>query len=452
MMRSLRFLLPALLLFASAQTWAQCNANFTATSSGNVASFTVAAPPAPGIQHIWAFGDGTYSYTNGGNISHAYASPGTYYVTHTVHDSLYQHCADSAHTAVTLSFTQNCHAEFTIAADSQHVGHYTFTYQGSAVSDSVHSYSWQVDGQTINHDHSCTVTLPPGSHNICLTVTGANGCSNTVCHIVNVPNPCDIHASFTYSAAANNPHEIHFMPNPNSNIYTYHWYFGDGGTSTDIQPTHVFSHSGFFPVTIEVTRAGTTCHDSTYQQVYVQGFPSDSCTTSYSYFADSLHPDHVTFVGHSNQAITSQVWTIAPTASIHDTVSVRTTGNFTYTFPAPGTYIVCLVQYHNTGCVRTYCDSVVVRAPGGRMAAADAIPSYPNPATSQVDLRLQLDVAARISIKIYNSFGTVVYSAQRSANAGGNDITIPVQQLSRGQYYIDIEYNGTHKKSRFQKL
>lgn len=57
-------------------------------------------------------------------------------------------------------------------------------------------------------------------------------------------------ASFTYSVI--NGNQVQFTNSPNI-TYTYHWYFGDGASSVNQNPSHVYTTNGQFPVTLVVS-------------------------------------------------------------------------------------------------------------------------------------------------------------------------------------------------------
>jgi hypothetical protein len=79
------------------------------------------------------------------------------------------------------------------------------------------------------------------------------------------------------------------------------------------------------------------------------------------------------------------------------------------------------------------------------------IPSYPNPATSNVMLNLKMEKEGMILIKVFNLSGNIVYGLQQYGNVGNNKLLIPVQNFTKGQYIIDIKYNDEKRYSVFQK-
>jgi len=181
----------------------------------------------------------------------------------------------------------------------------------------------------------------------------------------------------------------------------------------------------------------------------VHELPPDSCTVSFTKSADPLHPNQIHFTAISNQTITSQTWYIYQWGSQFNTVTL-TTNNPTYTFTDTGYYIACVYITTNTGCASHSCwgfsMNELTRREAGRVT------SYPNPASNTVSFWLQLSENEKINVIVYNLSGYAVYRMQQDGIWGSNKITIPVQRLNSGQYFIDIQYGKQRKRSIFQKL
>jgi hypothetical protein len=78
--------------------------------------------------------------------------------------------------------------------------------------------------------------------------------------------------------------------------------------------------------------------------------------------------------------------------------------------------------------------------------------SYPNPATNTVGIDVPLTAAATININVYSASGTRVLTLQQQGVQGNNHIDIPVHQLTKGQYFIDITIGKQKQRSVFQKF
>ena len=85
-------------------------------------------------------------------------------------------------------------------------------------------------------------------------------------------------AKFTYSGEAVAPAEIKFE-NQSEKAVTYQWDFGDGNTSTEYSPTHIYANAG----TYDVSLIATGCEmgeDTLLQQQYIVVDPeAEACDT-----------------------------------------------------------------------------------------------------------------------------------------------------------------------------
>ncbi len=448
----MRKLLPLLLIlpFLGQELRAQCNTAFTSSVNQATAQFQATGSTGPNFYHSWRFGDGSQGW--GASTSHTYSLPGTYTVTHIVVDS-FNTCGDSVQQTVVISFATSCQASFISARDTVHPNQYHFSSTSQVSGGSVQSYLWTIDSVAVSGASSFAYTLSPGVHSVCLSISTTAGCTSSVCQNITVdslPSSCNWQASFTSTGSASNPRRISFFPTPSSNTLRYHWSFGDGTSSIQRTPVHVYSQAGTYSVRLAILDSSNGCHDTTRHNVQVFGAPRDSCTASYTYITDSLHPNQLSFTAISNQTIVSQTWYIHSFDSSHH--AVLTTMNPTHIFPDTGSYSVCLRIVTNTGCIKSYCSVITIHSTGQRIAN-NLIPSYPNPASgSTVSLRLVLEQDSRVRITIYNTSGNAVYTNERNAGQGMNTITIPVSGLQRGQYFIDIQYGRERKRSIFQKL
>ncbi|MCW3083228.1 MAG: hypothetical protein JWP12_594 [Bacteroidetes bacterium] len=91
-------------------------------------------------------------------------------------------------------------------------------------------------------------------------------------------------ASFTYTGGPN----VQFY-NPPSVVYTYQWYFGDGGNSTNQNPQHLYTANGVYNVTLIVS--GNCGSDTTTQIISVTTVGLDesvAATLGYSVYPNPI--------------------------------------------------------------------------------------------------------------------------------------------------------------------
>lgn len=120
------------------------------------------------------------------------------------------------------------------------------------------SYLWS-SGETTS---SITVST---SGNYAVTATNAANCSATTAPVSVTVNPIPV-AAFT---TTQNALDVDFTDQSTGGLLTYWWNFGDGSSSTTANPSHTYSTSGNYTITLIVTDAG--CSDTVTQQLSVEG-------------------------------------------------------------------------------------------------------------------------------------------------------------------------------------
>lgn len=142
------------------------------------------------------------------------------------------------------------------------------------------SYTWTLDGLggIIPSGISTVVTIPPGTHEVCLTVIGEDAegkkCSDTFCQKITCceSQPGECGGSVLFNSTALSPCVYQFndltLPYPGSTITSWNWNFGDGFTSTSQNPLHAYSGTGPYTVTLVVQFAfGDTKCEASYNLI-----------------------------------------------------------------------------------------------------------------------------------------------------------------------------------------
>jgi endoglucanase len=122
------------------------------------------------------------------------------------------------------------------------------------------SYAWAFgDGTTgtgLTTSHTYTAI---GSNLARLTVTGSNGTTDSKTITINVVSSNDppVAKATATPLSGNSPLIVTFdastSTDPNSDVLTYAWTFGDGTSGTGAKPTHTYNTAGSFVATVTVT-------------------------------------------------------------------------------------------------------------------------------------------------------------------------------------------------------
>ena len=124
------------------------------------------------------------------------------------------------------------------------------------------SYNWSNSSTT----PSITITA---SGTYIVTVTNSFGCTGTASQSVTViPIPLVSSAFIADTLHGCNPLTVHFTNN-SSNGVTFFWNFGDGFTDTTINPTHTYTDTGIFTVTLLTINDTSFCGRFTDSSMHI---------------------------------------------------------------------------------------------------------------------------------------------------------------------------------------
>jgi PKD repeat protein len=164
-------------------------------------------------------------------------------------------------------------------------------------------------------------------------------------------------ASFTYTPISGNiPLTVTFT-NTSTNALTYLWDFGNGNTSTSINPVHTFNTVNTFNVTLTVTN--NNGNDSVTHQVITSN-PYPTASFTYEYINNTI-PLIVEFINTSTNAF-DYIWDFGDGSFSFDISP-------THTYMTEGTYEIILTAINNFGTNTTQPVIIVIGNPAANFAA-----------------------------------------------------------------------------------
>jgi len=140
----------------------------------------------------------------------------------------------------------------------------------------VDSHQWDFgDGNTSKSQTPTHRFARPGKYTVRLTVTGITGKNSRIERVVEVVPPEPITAAGSFGPAqANLGQEVKFVNESKGGVTEFEWQFGDGETSTDEHPTHVYKKPGEYSVRLSVSRGAAKKSVTLEQAVVIQGPPA----------------------------------------------------------------------------------------------------------------------------------------------------------------------------------
>jgi PKD repeat protein len=145
-------------------------------------------------------------------------------------------------------------------------------------------------------------------------------------------------ADLTHGAA---PLTVQFTDTSENSPTTWIWKFGDGGKSTDQNPTHVYTEVGTY--TVSLTSKNSAGSNSTHKNDYITISSVSAPVASFN--ADTRSgtvPFNVRFTDTSSNTPTSWLWSFGDGAS-------STEANPVHEYSAAGTYTVSLMAANAAG-------------------------------------------------------------------------------------------------------
>lgn len=312
-------------------------------------NFTSTAPGA--ASYSWTFGDGGTS--NLQNPSHTYTANGSFDVSLAV--------ANSAGCVNTLTYTDYISAGGLNAAFSidspEGCSPMLVNFTSSSTSDvAITNYQWIFDDGNIGSGAPTSHIYNGGTFLPKLIVTNAEGCvdSATLASPIKVGNALipDFVADPLVQCV---DQPVNFTNNTvGFSINTqWLWMFGDGSTSTLQDPTHAYSDTGFYSITLVAINEG--CRNDTTRIDYVE-----IVVPKADFYFTSTCGSPTTIMFHdTSQGAQTWFWDFGD-----GTTSTQVSP--THTFPSQNNYTVTLIVTNTqTGCV----DSTKKTLPVGRPSA-----------------------------------------------------------------------------------
>src|SRR5260221_2739714 len=174
------------------------------------------------------------------------------------------------------------------------------------------SGSWSFgDGSASSSDESpAHVYGSAGSFRATLTVAGRSGQRSSASQTITVANPPPlVVASFSANPSSGQaPLTVQFADQSSGPVVSGSWDFGDGSaSSSDENPSHVYSSAGSFTATLTVT--GSSGQTSSASQTITVTNPPPPVVASFSANPSSGHaPLPVQFAAQSSRPVVSGSW------------------------------------------------------------------------------------------------------------------------------------------------
>lgn len=207
---------------------------------------------------VWDFGDGSPRIPAGSNpVNHTYAGPGTYIVRLILNDTAYCNAPDSISKTIRLS--PQVKAQFT--TPPQGCVPYNAIFENTSAGGL--NFFWDFgDGTTSTADNPSHLYTNTGTYTVKLIAFDSTSCNkvdSTFFTITVVAIPV---ANFSFGPVPPQENTPVQFTNQSLGATSYIWYFGDGDSTTEVNPQHLFNATGTYDVClVAINSAG--CSDTT---------------------------------------------------------------------------------------------------------------------------------------------------------------------------------------------
>ncbi|MCO6500629.1 MAG: PKD domain-containing protein, partial [Vicingus serpentipes] len=254
----------------------------------------------------------------------------------------------------------------------------------------------------------------PGNYNVLLNVESSNGCVNSTTQVIDVfqsPVPAFAPTSVCMNELATfTDLSTSSVGDP---ILTWNWDLGDGNSSTNQNPSHIYTTAGPVDVVLEVSTAYCSTSDTvtvTVETAPVAGFTPDVIS--------GCSPLGVNFTNNSSANSVIFFWDFGDGDTATTTQPTHT---FINNYGFDTTYNVMLIAQTLFGCVDTIYQSITV---------------FPNPIANFSDNAV-LDCAPLIVDFTNSSIGAVSYSWDFGDGTPIDNSTNPTHTYDNLTQFID---------------
>jgi gliding motility-associated-like protein len=288
------------------------------------------------IEWLWDFGDGNFSSQQ--NPLHTYVVAGSFTITLQVKNS--RGCTKIINKPNYISISSGIQANFNVTQNSNCGVPSTVTFSNTSVGTGTSTYFWNFgDGTNSTQPNPTKTYTTPGSYTVSLVAISSSGCRDSLIK-PNLINIGAVNANFSSTGNCINSY-INFTNISTPNPVSVFWNFGDGTTSTNIQPTKVFSLPGSYQVKM-VANFGN-CSDSITKTIVINPKPTVSFTNTPEGACSA--PLNVLFTNNSVDAI-SYNWNFGD-------ANTSTNAAPAHNYPQTGVFDVTLIGTNSFGCTDT---------------------------------------------------------------------------------------------------
>lgn len=302
--------------------------------------------------------------------------------------------ADDDTLEVTFKPSPTANFSNTVSCQGDNTG---FTDLSTAPSGSINSWNWDFGDFTNSVASNPIHTYgSPGTFTVTLIAGSSNGCRDTIQRIITV-NPLPVAEFMASTACEDTP--VQFTDQSfisSGSIVSWSYTFGDGGTSTNANPQHVYPSTGSYPVVLQVTST-FGCTDTVLHFINVLSRPNADFTAVPN---PVVALENVNFTDNStgSSPLVDWYWNFGDSLGTN-------TQNAIHNYATGGRYPVTFIVTDANGCKDTATQEILVAL----------LPVLPTAFTPNGDGENDIFIIRggpfkATDFKVYNNWGQVIFS------------------------------------------
>ncbi len=280
------------------------------------------------------------------------------------------------------------------------------------------------------NNNSITHTFPaPGIYTVRLVLTDTNYCNAPDSFSIVLRVSPEVQADFEVLTPGCAPYRAVFN-NTSAGGQTFEWNFGNGQTSTSINPTAFYPTPGIYTVQL-IARDPTTCNliDTTSKIIEVLSKP----IAAFSFSPNPAQENVPTTFTNNSQPAIGYKWLFGDGDSLF---TIRRDTVVRHQYRRSGTFITCLITFNDIGCNDTLCRPVEALVD----PLVDVVTAF-TPNSDGVNDRAAVIGfgVVKLSFKIFNRWGQLVFETADVQQGWDGNYKGKAQPMDVYGYTLDAE-------------
>lgn len=398
------------------------------------------------VSYQWNFGDGSPTVgplpaATGFSQSHTYNSIGTYQVMLIAIDSTTCNIRDTSYIHIRVGDIQ-ANVDF-IPVKQNPCDSFKYRFDNLSTAPPIRpfgsaSFAWDFgDGspldtaglESVFHNY-----VAAGTYNVILHMIDTNYCNYPLADTFQLRVSAIVDARFTTPPTGCVPYTAVFN-NTSVGGASFQWDFGDGNTSTLINPTHLYNTAGTYTIVL-IANDPNSCNLTDTTRFTINVFDIPTADFNYSPVTPIENSQH-TFNNTSSTDAVLFRWDFGD----GDTLLTSSRGPVVHQYNATGTFNACLRAYNAAGCFDDICQQVTT--------LISPLVDVPNAFTPQTGdgnsiVYVRGFGISKMKFIIWNRWGQKVFETSNRLQGWDGKYRGALQPMDVYAYTLDVEFfDGT---------